>query len=51
MCFGRASECFFRGGFEPSLRGRDRRGPSKIVLRIREALRLVNGRHGLIVEG
>lgn len=43
MWFVMVGVCFFRGGSEPILRGRDRRGPSRIALLIREALRLVIG--------
>jgi hypothetical protein len=51
MWFARVLVCFFPGGFEPILHGIDRKGPSKIVLLIREALRLLIGRRELTGAG
>lgn len=42
---------FFLVGFEPILRGTDRRGPSRIVLRTQGALHPVIGRRDLTGGG
>lgn len=51
MLFVRVSECFFLVEFEPILRGRDRKDPSRIVLQIQEVLRLVIGHRVLTGAG